>query len=123
MSGVAVVLGLWAGVATLTGTLVYAQVLHPASVLVPVAGSAAAVVALLRAPAYVAPPVTAARRRPPTGTAPTGTSPRPGPKAVPAAPESPAPTTAGQARTAPGRPTVPPPPTGRPAVGLTVDRS
>ncbi|MET9205445.1 MULTISPECIES: MraY family glycosyltransferase [Streptomyces] len=121
--GVAVVLGLWAGVATLTGTLVYAQVLHPASVLAVVAGSAAAVVALLRVPAYVAPPVTATRRRPPTGTAATGTSLRPGPKAVPAVPESPAPTTPGQARTTPGRPTVPPPPTGRPAVGLTADRS
>ncbi|MBT3074788.1 MULTISPECIES: MraY family glycosyltransferase [Streptomyces] len=121
--GVAVVLGLWAGVATLTGTLVYAQVLHPAFVLVPVAGSAAAVVALLRVPAYVAPPVTATRRRPPTGTAATGTSLRPGPKPVPAVPESPAPTPPGQARTTPGRPTVPPPPTGRPAVGLTADRS
>nr|WP_202439164.1 MraY family glycosyltransferase [Streptomyces sp. SID8356] len=127
--GAAVLLGLWAGAGALTGTLVYAEVLHPAFVLVPVAGGAAAVVALLRIPAYVAPPVTAARRRPPTGTvpagaAPAGTSPRPGP--VPAAPESPAPlpapATADPTRTTPGRPTVPPPPTGRPAVGVTADR-
>ncbi|MFB8121808.1 MraY family glycosyltransferase [Streptomyces bacillaris] len=128
--GVAVVLGLWAGAAALTGTLVYAEVLHPAFALVPVTGSAAAVVALLRIPAYVAPPVTATRRRPPTGTVPTGTvrtgtSLRPGPKPVPAAPESPAPApaTAEPPRTTSGRPTVPPPPTGRPAVGLTADRS
>ncbi|MFJ3298076.1 MraY family glycosyltransferase [Streptomyces bacillaris] len=128
--GVAVVLGLWAGAAALTGTLVYAEVLHPAFALVPVTGSAAAVVALLRIPAYVAPPVTATRRRPPTGTVPTGTvrtgtSLRPGPEPVPAAPESPAPApvAAEPARTTPGRPTVPPPPTGRPAVGLTADRS
>ncbi|MFF9633473.1 MraY family glycosyltransferase [Streptomyces bacillaris] len=131
--GVAVVLGLWAGAAALTGTLVYAEVLHPAFALVPVTGSAAAVVALLRIPAYVAPPVTATRRRPPTGTVPTGTVPtgtvrtgtslRPGPEPVPAAPESPAPVAAEPARTTPGRPTVPPPPTGRPAVGLTADRS
>ncbi|MFF9791551.1 MraY family glycosyltransferase [Streptomyces bacillaris] len=128
--GVAVVLGLWAGAAALTGTLVYAEVLHPAFALVPVTGSAAAVVALLRIPAYVAPPVTATRRRPPTGTVPTGTvrtgtSLRPGPEPVHAAPESPAPApvAAEPARTTPGRPTVPPPPTGRPAVGLTADRS
>ncbi|MEU3972766.1 MraY family glycosyltransferase [Streptomyces bacillaris] len=127
--GVAVVLGLWAGAAALTGTLVYAQVLHPAFALVPVTGSAAAVVALLRIPAYVAPPVTATRRPPTgtvrTGTVRTGTSLRPGPKPVPAAPESPAPApaTAEPPRTTSGRPTVPPPPTGRPAVGLTADRS
>ncbi|WP_430477463.1 MraY family glycosyltransferase [Streptomyces sp. P11-1] len=128
--GVAVVLGLWAGAAALTGTLVYAEVLHPAFALVPVTGSAAAAVALLRIPAYVAPPVTATRRRPPTGTVPTGTvrtgtSLRPGSKPVPAAPESPAPApaTAEPPRTTSGRPTVPPPPTGRPAVGLTADRS
>lgn len=127
--GAAVLLGLWAGAGALTGTLVYAEVLHPAFVLVPVAGSAAAVVALLRISAYVAPPVTATRRRPPTGTvpagaAPVGTSPRPGPNPVPAASGSPAPAplTADPTRTTPGRPTVPPPPTGRPAVGVTADR-
>ncbi|MER7039727.1 MraY family glycosyltransferase [Streptomyces microflavus] len=105
--GTAVVLGLWAGVAVATGTLVYAGVLHPALVLVPPAGSALAVLALLRIPVYVAPPKTT----PPAGAAPRSV--RPG---------STAPASAEPARTTAGRPTVPPPPTGRPAVGITADR-
>ncbi|MGN2363587.1 MraY family glycosyltransferase [Streptomyces luridiscabiei] len=105
--GTAVVLGLWAGAAVATGTLVYAEVLHPALVLVPPAGSALAVLALLRIPVYVAPPKTA----PPAGAAPGS-----------AGPGSAAPASAEPARTAAGRPTVPPPPTGRPAVGITADR-
>lgn len=111
--GTAVLLGLWAGVAVVIGTLVYAGVLHPALALVPPAGSALAVLALLRIPAYVAPPRSAARR-PATGTtAPT----------APPAPAGTSPAAAAPARTTAGRPTVPPPPTGRPAVGVTADRS
>lgn len=110
--GTAVVLGVWAGVAVATGTLVYAEVLHPALVLVPPAGSALAVLALLRIPVYVAPPKTAPTA-PPAGAAPGSVRPRSAP------PESAEPA----ARTAAGRPTVPPPPTGRPAVGITADRS
>ncbi|MFF2697035.1 MraY family glycosyltransferase [Streptomyces cyaneofuscatus] len=106
--GTAVVLGLWAGVAVTIGTLVYAGVLHPALALVPPVGSALAVLALLRIPAYVAPPRTGTRR-PAHGT--------------PAPPKPPAPAAAEPARTPAGRPTVPPPPTGRPAVGATADRS
>ncbi|MEU0358738.1 MraY family glycosyltransferase [Streptomyces cyaneofuscatus] len=106
--GTAVVLGLWAAAAVTIGTLVYGGVLHPALALVPPVGSALAVLALLRIPAYVAPPRTGTRR------------PAPGTPA-PAAP--PAPVAAEPARTPAGRPTVPPPPTGRPAVGVTADRS
>lgn len=109
--GTAVVLGLWAGAAVAIGTLVYAEVLHPALALVPPAGSALAVLALLRIPVYVAPPGTATRR------------PAPGTPAPTAPPTPPAPAAAGPARTPGGRPTVPPPPTGRPAAGLTADRS
>jgi len=109
--GTAVVLGLWAGVAVSIGTLVYAGVLHPALALVPPVGSALAVLALLRIPAYVAPPRTGTRR------------PAPGTPAPAAPPAPPAPAAAGPARTPAGRPTVPPPPTGRPAVGATADRS
>lgn len=105
--GTAVVLGLWAGVAVAIGTLVYAGVLHPALVLVPPAGSALAVLALLRIPVYAAPPRTAT----PASATSAG-----------AAPGSTAPASAEPARTAAGRPTVPPPPTGRPAVGITADR-
>ncbi|MFJ7327533.1 MraY family glycosyltransferase [Streptomyces cyaneofuscatus] len=108
--GTAVVLGLWAGVAVTTGTLVYAGVLHPALALVPPAGSALAVLALLRIPAYVAPPRTGTRR------------PAPGAPAPAAPPAPPAPAAAEPARNSVGRPTVPPPPTGRPAVGVTADR-
>ncbi|OKJ21743.1 glycosyl transferase [Streptomyces sp. CB00316] len=109
--GTAVVLGLWAGAAVATGTSVYAGVLHPALALVPPAGSALAVLALLRIPAYAAPPRTATRR------------PAPGTPARTAPPTPPAPAAAEPARTPAGRPTVPPPPTGRPTVGLTADRS
>ncbi|WP_326702196.1 MraY family glycosyltransferase [Streptomyces cyaneofuscatus] len=108
--GTAVVLGLWAGVAVTTGTLVYAGVLHPALALVPPAGSALAVLALLRIPAYVAPPRTGTRR------------PAPGAPAPAAPPAPPVPAAAERARNSAGRPTVPPPPTGRPAVGVTADR-
>ncbi|MYX18086.1 undecaprenyl/decaprenyl-phosphate alpha-N-acetylglucosaminyl 1-phosphate transferase [Streptomyces sp. SID8374] len=117
--GTAVLLGLWAGASVAIGTLVYAGVLHPALALVPLVGSALAVLALLRIPAYVAPPGTAVRR-PATGTAVPRTPPAP---ATPPTPAGTAPTGAEAARTAGGRPTVPPPPTGRPAVGLTADRS
>ncbi|MFD3969764.1 MraY family glycosyltransferase [Streptomyces cyaneofuscatus] len=109
--GAAVVLGLWAGVAVVIGTLVYAGVLHPVLALVPPVGSALAVLALLRIPAYVAPPRTGTRR------------PAPGTPAPAVTPTPPAPAAAEPARTPAGRPTVPPPPTGRPAVGVTADRS
>ncbi|PVC83732.1 undecaprenyl-phosphate alpha-N-acetylglucosaminyl 1-phosphate transferase [Streptomyces sp. CS090A] len=114
--GTAVVLGLWAGVAVTIGTLVYAGVLHPALALVPPVGSALAVLALLRIPAYVAPPRTGTRR-PAPGT------PAPAAAFTPPAPAGTAPAAAEPARTPAGRPTVPPPPTGRPAVGVTADRS
>ncbi|WOP07388.1 MraY family glycosyltransferase [Streptomyces cyaneofuscatus] len=114
--GTAVVLGLWAGVAVSIGALVYAGVLHPALALVPPVGSALAVLALLRIPAYVAPPRTGTRR-PAPGT------PVPAAPSTPPAPAGTAPAAAEPARTPAGRPTVPPPPTGRPAVGVTADRS
>ncbi|MFJ9977725.1 MraY family glycosyltransferase [Streptomyces cyaneofuscatus] len=114
--GTAVVLGLWAGVAVTIGTLVYAGVLHPALALVPPVGSVLAVLALLRIPAYVAPPRTGTRRPAPGTPAPAAPS-------TPPAPAGTAPAAAEPARTPAGRPTVPPPPTGRPAVGVTADRS
>ncbi|MGW7227520.1 MraY family glycosyltransferase [Streptomyces cyaneofuscatus] len=114
--GTAVVLGLWAGVAVSIGTLVYAGVLHPALALVPPVGSALAVLALLRIPAYAAPPRTGTRRPAPGTPAPAAASTRPTPAGT-------APAAAEPARTPAGRPTVPPPPTGRPAVGVTADRS
>ncbi|CAM5530931.1 hypothetical protein SCYAM73S_06185 [Streptomyces cyaneofuscatus] len=92
MPGTAVVLGLWAGVAVTTGTLVYAGVLHPALALVPPAGSALAVLGLLRIPAYVAPPRTGTRR------------PAPGTPAPAAPPAPPAPAAGEPARTPAGRP-------------------
>lgn len=119
--GTAVLLGLWAGVAVVIGTLVYADVLHPALALVPPAGSALAVLALLRIPAYVAPPRSAARR-PATGTTAPTASPAPARSAA-TSPADTSPAAAAPARTTTGRPTVPPPPTGRPAVGVTADRS
>ncbi|MFE2295089.1 MraY family glycosyltransferase [Streptomyces sp. NPDC059452] len=122
--GTAVVLGLWAAVPVVTGTLVYAELLHPALVLVPLAGSAAAVLALLRIPAYVPPPRTGTRG-PATGTrlpsAPSAPSAQPVPP-VPSAPAGGTPTSTAPVRTATARPTVPPPPTARPTVGLTADR-
>ncbi|ARF76721.1 undecaprenyl-phosphate alpha-N-acetylglucosaminyl 1-phosphate transferase [Kitasatospora albolonga] len=116
--GTAVVLGLWAVVPVVTGTLVYGGLLHPALVLVPLAGSAAAVLALLRVPVYVAPPRTGTRR-PATGTA---HPPVPSAPPVPSVPAGGTPTGTAPARTATGRPTVPPPPAARPTVGLTADR-
>lgn len=122
--GTAVLLGLWAAVPVTTATLVYAELLHPALLLPPLAGTAAAVFALLRIPAYAplrtARPRTAARRTTATSTGaaiPSAASaqrvagPAPG-KRVPA----------GTARTAAGQPTVPPPPTGRPTA-VAAERS
>ncbi|WP_432152174.1 MraY family glycosyltransferase [Streptomyces sp. bgisy029] len=119
--GTAVLVGLWAGVAVVIGTLVYADVLHPALALVPPAVSAPAVLALLRIPAYVAPPRPAARR-PATGTTAPTAPPAPARSAA-TSPAGTSPAAAAPARTTAGRPTVPPPPTGRPAVGVTADRS
>ncbi|MFG3410258.1 MraY family glycosyltransferase [Streptomyces sp. NPDC048142] len=123
--GTAVLLALWAGVPVTTGTLVYAELLHPALLLLPLAGTVAAVFALLRIPAYApprtAPPRTAARRTqahttgaaiPSTASAPGGGGPAPGKGA-----------SAGPARTAAGHPTVPPPPTGRSAAAVAAERS
>ncbi|WP_424917921.1 undecaprenyl/decaprenyl-phosphate alpha-N-acetylglucosaminyl 1-phosphate transferase [Streptomyces sp. wa1064] len=123
--GAAVLLGLWAAVPVTTATLVYAELLHPAFLLLPPAGSVAAVFALLRIPAYspprTAPSRTASRRTtaPTTGaaipsaaSAPGATGPAPG-KGGPS----------GTARTAAGHPTVPPPPTGRSAAGVAAERS
>ncbi|MFJ6608871.1 MraY family glycosyltransferase [Streptomyces sp. NPDC091289] len=119
--GTAVLLALWAGVPVATGTLVYAELLHPALLLLPLAGTAAAVFALLRIPAYApprtAPPRTSTRRTTehatgaaiPSAASAPGAAPTPG-KASPGSGKA-----AGTARTAAGRPTVPPPPTGRPA--------
>ncbi|MFJ4969949.1 MraY family glycosyltransferase [Streptomyces sp. NPDC088755] len=122
--GTAVVLGLWAGVPVAVGALVYAGVLHPVLALVPPVASAPAVLALLRIPAYLPPPGPAPRRPangpavPPAsrGAASRGAASRSGTSA------STAPAGAEPARTAAGRPTVPPPPTGRPAVKVTADR-
>ncbi|WP_411080095.1 undecaprenyl/decaprenyl-phosphate alpha-N-acetylglucosaminyl 1-phosphate transferase [Streptomyces sp. cmx-18-6] len=117
--GTAVLLGLWAAVPVATATLVYGGLLHPALVLVPLAASAPAVLALLKVPVYAAPPRTSARRPgpvvPPASPAPDVTAPG---GAVPGGARATSP-----ARTAAGRPTVPPPPTGRPIVGLTADRN
>ncbi|MFD4337704.1 MraY family glycosyltransferase [Streptomyces anulatus] len=123
--GAAVLLGLWAAVPVTTATLVYAELLHPAFLLLPSAGSVAAVFVLLRIPAYAqprtAPSRTAARRTtaPTTGaaipsaaSAPGVAGPNPG-KGAPS----------GTARTAAGHPTVPPPPTGRSAAGVAAERS
>ncbi|MGW3331954.1 MraY family glycosyltransferase [Streptomyces rubiginosohelvolus] len=121
--GAAVLTALWAAVPVATGTLVYAELLHPAFLLLPLAGTAAAVFALLRIPAYGSPRTTPSRTAP-SGAAPSRTAAArraqasgvgaaipaaasaPGAKA--SAPGAPA------ARTAAGHPTVPPPPTGRP---------
>ncbi|WP_030584428.1 MraY family glycosyltransferase [Streptomyces globisporus] len=135
--GAAVLTALWAAVPVATGTLVYAELLHPAFLLLPLAGTAAAVFALLRIPAY-APPRTAPPRRGSSRTVPSrtvssgvtpsrtaaarSTGASSAAAAIPAAASAPGakrPATgrgapAGAARTAAGRPTVPPPPTGRP---------
>ncbi|MFJ9624019.1 MraY family glycosyltransferase [Streptomyces sp. NPDC101181] len=156
--GAAILLALWAGVPVVTGTLVYARVLHPALLLVPLAGTVAAVLALLRIPVYAAPSRPKARRAPvgrtqaapapvplPGGTRRAPAAPAPVPSAGtvpvvagpvrPAAPAlvpgatapadaaPPASGGTGTARTAEGRPTVPPPPTDRSGAPVAADRS
>ncbi|MFE3386651.1 MraY family glycosyltransferase [Streptomyces anulatus] len=124
--GTAVLLGLWAAVPVTTATLVYAELLHPAFLLLPPAGSVAAVFVLLRIPAYTpprtAPSRTASRRTtaPTTGGAAIPSA-APAPGAAGPAPGKGAPS--GTARTAAGHPTVPPPPTGRSAAGVAAERS
>ncbi|MFF3031184.1 MraY family glycosyltransferase [Streptomyces rubiginosohelvolus] len=135
--GAAVLTALWAAVPVATGALVYADLLHPAFLLLPFAGTAAAVFALLRIPAYApprtAPPRTGSSRTTPTRTASSGmaqsrtaaarrTDASGVGAAIPAAASAPGAkgSAPGQgasaaARTAAGHPTVPPPPTGRPA--------
>ncbi|WP_030717022.1 MraY family glycosyltransferase [Streptomyces griseus] len=128
--GAAVLTALWAAVPVATGTLVYAELLHPAFLLLPLAGTAAAVFALLRIPAYgsprTAPPRTGSSRTASSGAAPSRTAAARrvqasgGGAAIPAATSAPGAKASapGQgapaARTAAGHPTVPPPPTGRP---------
>ncbi|MFD4025547.1 undecaprenyl/decaprenyl-phosphate alpha-N-acetylglucosaminyl 1-phosphate transferase [Streptomyces sp. NPDC058576] len=141
--GTAVLMALWAGVPVATGTLVHAELLHPAFLLLPLAGTAAAVFALLRIPAYgpsrttpsrTSTPRTAASRTAPprASTARRTAAPATG-AAIPAAASAPAGrgsaagkgAPAGTARTAAGHPTVPPPPTGRPtaeAAGVAAER-
>ncbi|MFE7136793.1 MraY family glycosyltransferase [Streptomyces sp. NPDC057644] len=136
--GAAVLMALWAAVPVATGTLVHAQLLHPAFLLLPLAGTAAAVFALLRVPAYAPPRPSASgpgsSRTASSRTAPPGASPSrtatarrttasAAGAAIPAAASAPGGTgsasgkgaSKGTARTAGGHPTVPPPPTGRPA--------
>ncbi|MFF3974200.1 MraY family glycosyltransferase [Streptomyces rubiginosohelvolus] len=129
--GAAVLTTLWAAVPVATGTLVYADLLHPAWLLLPLAGTAAAVFALLRIPAY-APPRTAPPRTAPPRTGSSRTTPSrtaaarrtqtsgvgaaiPAAASAPGAKASAPGQGAPAARTAAGHPTVPPPPTGRPA--------
>ncbi|PCG83279.1 undecaprenyl-phosphate alpha-N-acetylglucosaminyl 1-phosphate transferase [Streptomyces sp. WZ.A104] len=146
--GTAILLALWAGVSVAAGTLVYAQVLHPALLLVPSAGTVAAVLALLRIPAYSALPRPAARRTPtgrakgatPTAPTPSCTRLAPAASAAPSGPGAPAlarptpvtpapapakpePITSAPAFTAAGHPTVPPPPAGRSVAPLAAERS
>ncbi|MFI9190815.1 MraY family glycosyltransferase [Streptomyces californicus] len=125
--GTAVLLALWAGVPVAAGTLVHAGLLHPAFLLVPLAGTVAAVLALLRVPGYPpprpAPPRTTASRthvRRPGASAPAAPAPVVRPAEAPAKGAS-----VGTARTASGRPTVPPPPTGSPSetAAVAADRS
>ncbi|MGW5988823.1 MraY family glycosyltransferase [Streptomyces anulatus] len=124
--GTAVLLGLWAAVPVTTAALVYAELLHPAFLLLPPAGSVAAVFVLLRIPAYTpprtAPSRTASRRTtaPTTGGAAIPSA-APAPGAAGPAPGKGAPS--GTARTAAGHPTVPPPPAGRSAAGVAAERS
>ncbi|MFJ5044296.1 MraY family glycosyltransferase [Streptomyces sp. NPDC088719] len=128
--GTSVLLALWAAVPVTTATLVYADLLHPAFLLLPLAGTVAAVFALLRIPAYAPPrttpprttrPRTAARRTtasttgaaiPSAAFAPGATGPAPGKG-----------TASASARTAARHPTVPPPPTGRSAAAVAAERS
>ncbi|MGQ4717303.1 MraY family glycosyltransferase [Streptomyces anulatus] len=122
--GTAVLLALWTALSVTTATLVYAELLHPAFLLLPPAGSVAAVFVLLRIPAYTpprtAPSRTAARRTaaPTTGAAIPSAAPAPG-VAGPAPGKG---ASSGTARTAAGHPTVPPPPTGRSAAGVAAER-
>ncbi|MDX5575210.1 MraY family glycosyltransferase [Streptomyces sp. ID01-9D] len=133
--GAVILLALWAAVPVVTGTLVHADLLHPAFLLLPPAGSAAAVFALLRIPAYAPPRATssrtAARRTTAHATGPAIPSASTGPAAPGggAAPASgtaaPAPgKTTATARTAEGHPTVPSPPapTGRSAAQVAAER-
>ncbi|MEU3323643.1 MraY family glycosyltransferase [Streptomyces sp. NPDC006785] len=132
--GAAVLAALWAAVPVASGTLVYAELLHPAFLLLPLAGTAAAVYVLLRIPAYAPPRTaqsrtgssrTASSRTTSSGVAPSRTAAarRTGATGagavIPAAAGAPGAQGAapgqGAARTAAGQPTVPPPPTGRPA--------
>ncbi|MFJ3576461.1 MraY family glycosyltransferase [Streptomyces rubiginosohelvolus] len=133
--GAAVLTALWAAVPVATGTLVYAELLHPAFLLLPLAGTAAAVFALLRIPAYgsprTAPPRTGSSRTASSGAAPSRTAAARRAQAsgvgaaIPAAASAPGAKASapGQgapaARTAAGHPTVPPPPTGRPPAEAT----
>ncbi|MGW1334654.1 MraY family glycosyltransferase [Streptomyces rubiginosohelvolus] len=128
--GAAVLTALWAAVPVATGTLVYAELLHPAFLLLPLAGTAAAVFALLRIPAYgsprTAPPRTGSSRTASSGAAPSRTAAArrvqasgvgaaiPAAASAPGAKASAPGQGAPAARTAAGHPTVPPPPTGRP---------
>ncbi len=126
--GTAVLLALWAGVPVAAGTLVHAGLLHPAFLLVPLAGTVAAVLALLRVPGYPpprpAPPRTTASRthvRRPGASAPAA----PAPVVRPAeAPREGRLRRHRQDRFRP-RPTVPPPPTGSPSetAAVAADRS
>lgn len=121
--GTAVLLALWAAVPVLAGTLVYAKLLHPALLLVPLAGTAAAVFGLLRIPAYTPPPRTAARRTA-TGHATGAGVPSAAPVAGgPAGTAATAPGGTGPARTAAGHPTVPSPPSGRSTAHVAAERS
>ncbi|MET8879249.1 MraY family glycosyltransferase [Streptomyces rubiginosohelvolus] len=117
--GAAVLTTLWAAVPVATGTLVYADLLHPAFLLLPLAGTAAAVFALLRIPAYAPPRTGSSRTAPSRTTAARRTQTSGVGAAIPAAASAPGAKAsapgAPAARTAAGHPTVPPPPTGRPA--------
>ncbi|MCI4042165.1 MraY family glycosyltransferase [Streptomyces sp. TRM75563] len=143
--GTVILLALWAAVPVATGTLVHAELLHPAFLLLPPAGSAAAVFALLRIPAYAPPRATSTRATPSRTaarrtTAHTTDAAIPSASTGPAAPGSAAPTSGrgtpvsgtaapapgkATARTAEGRPTVPSPPapTGRSAAQVAAERS
>ncbi|MEV7909992.1 MraY family glycosyltransferase [Streptomyces griseus] len=144
--GTVILLALWAAVPVAAGTLVHAELLHPALLLVPLAGSAAAVFALLRIPAYAPPRATSSRTTPPRTAArrttahtadaaipsastgpnvPGGAAPAPGRGTPASGTAAPAPgKTTATARTAEGHPTVPSPPapTGRSAAQVAAER-
>ncbi len=143
--GTVILLALWAAVPVATGTLVHAELLHPAFLLLPPAVSAAAVFALLRIPAYAPPRATSTRATPSRTaarrtTAHTTDAAIPSASTGPAAPGISAPTSGrgtpasgtaapapgkATARTAEGHPTVPSPPapTGRSAAQVAAERS